>query len=259
MSNVFVGMSASEIVASQEITNNIDELYVCWNKQNNCITQGPKQLSNELSGYTHLELRSLGWYRAVVVYDREDYNVHVHDIVSSTCSLDETQEEHVVVKNVITTFRSLSEVQSYVNTKLTAFRDIYILRLGFIYDGILFDSDEEAKMNWSAYISALNANFWLNGVSAAQVAFDPTEHEWTSYNNSTVFFLSLEIIQCGLYFMQWASSCYIYCRTLKNSVLVCTNPSDAWDIYKANNDYLWPSRDLGGTLTLKYKTIPPAV
>ena len=63
----------------------------------------------------------------------------------------------------------------------------------------------------------------------------------------------------GLYFMQWASACYVYCRTLKNSVLVCTNPSDAWDIYKANNDYLWPSRDLGGTLTLKYKTIPPAV
>lgn len=232
--------------------------YVRWNYTDEIIVEGPKSLASQYKNYSDAELYAIGWIKLIPFdYNAFGFNPQIHHEIDSFYDLDDSGAIPVVRKNVILDFRSLEDVQTFLVSESMRVRD-YHLGQGFIYGNVLFDGNEEARLNWSATVTGTLATAFLQGLEHTNLAQDPTPHEWTAADNSTVYFQSLELIHCGLMFMQWASACYTFCRMIKNNILSQPDSESAWNYWNSLSDTDWPDRNLGvSPMTFAHMQTPP--
>lgn len=226
------------------------DLFIRFDIENDQILEGPMLLPGKLVALDMATLNSLGWYLALPLeYDiGNTFDENVHQRTSQDFIYTDTP--YPAIRRYITTApRAIEEVRNYIICKLTEFRN-NLFNTGFTYGGYVFDADDDARLNWTAAVTSVTALAFMNGLSHSQIDAALPNHSWTKRDNTEAILTSTEILHCGVLLGKWASDCIKYCRTKKNQALEEENFELLWEIWTTNDISLWPSSDLGGTLTL---------
>lgn len=215
-------------------------VYAQWDMTNNTILIGPTKLPSELNSMPEAELNTHNWYACNITHTIEPYNNEFHNVISITPTLNGNKID--IVYN--TQWKPLEELREYVNANVNAFRDEMTMG-GFIFGGVLFDSDEAARNNITGSITTVNSGMLIEAAHPELTVLPPSI-DWTTYDNSTVTMTPVEMIDMGLRMSSWFSGVFTAARAHKDAVLAMTDPQSIIDY-----DYehiLWPSNNIGGTI-----------
>lgn len=214
--------------------------YAKWDTANNTILIGPTKLPSELNTLSESELNAHNWYECNIIYSIEPYDNEFHDVISIVPTLNGNKIDIVYD----TQWKPIDELREYVNANINAFRD-QLTMAGFIFGGVLFDSDEAARNNITGSITTVNSGMLIEAAHQGMTVL-PSGIDWTTYDNSTVTMTPVEMIDMGLRMSSWFSGVFTAARAHKDAVLGMTDPRSIVDYDYKNT--LWPSNDIGGTI-----------
>lgn len=215
-------------------------IYAKWDMVNNTILIGPTKLPSELNTLSESELNAHNWYECNTTHSIEPYDNEFHDVISIVPTLNGNKIDIVYD----TQWKPIDELREYVNANINAFRDRMTMA-GFIFGGVLFDSDEAARNNITGSITTVNSGMLIEAAHPGMTVLPPGI-DWTTYDNSTVTMTPIEMIDMGLRMSSWFSGVFTAARAHKDVVLGMTNPQSIIDYDYKNT--LWPSNDIGGTI-----------
>lgn len=226
------------------------DLFIKYDVATSTVLAGPCTLSGALLGMSPEELNAEQWFLVLPQeYDvGAEYDANV--FVAKNITYIYTSTPYPAVRKMVTTQpRPIQDVKRYVVLRLTEFRNM-LFDSGFIYGGVEFDANSEARGNWTAANAAVTSTAYLMQVTPTQLDSLPGYETWTRKDNNESYFKRTEILDCSLKLAAWAANCYRYCRQRKTDVILATTFQEVWDIWKNNSIDDWPNRNLGGQLTL---------
>ena len=193
-------------------------VYAQWDTTNNTILIGPTKLPSELSSMMEAELNTHNWYACNITHTIEPYNNEFHDVTSIVPTLNGNKID--IVYN--TQWKPVDELREYVNANINAFRDEMTMA-GFIFGGVLFDSDESARNNITGSITTVNSGMLIEAANPGMEVLPPGI-DWTTYDNTTVTMTPVEMIDMGLRMSAWFSGVFSAARAHKDLILATDDP-----------------------------------
>ena len=213
--------------------------YVLWDSNLNDVIRGPMEdLPPEIAVLSDPDQRSAGWYNCDVVHSIEPFNNIFHDVSSVTTSI---VSNRVLIEYSVS-WKPIDQLQELTISTVNSYRDEQTL-LGFVYGGILFDSDDAARNNITGSITTVNSGLLIQSANPEVVVL-PDHIAWTVYDNSTVMLTPIEMLDMGLRMSQWFSAIYGAARAHKDAILALTDPTAITTYDHVGS--LWPSNDIGG-------------
>jgi len=219
-------------------------LYIIWDSENSTVVGDSFELTVDQS-LLDVDVRITQNIYPYVITLPDGYNANMHDHSPMIYTL----ANGIVTATFTYVYKSLSEVQTYITSLFTDYRDNLFLS-GFYYGGAHFQSDKDSRDNWTAAVTMIATTATINGITVDQLSALPGYQEWTKYDNTTAYFKRAELVQCGLALGAWSSSVIRLCRLKKNLVLAATTPDDAWKVWTSNVLTDWPNNDFGKTFEL---------
>lgn len=226
------------------------DLYVLFDVANDKVLDGPRVLPSNLIDLSIQELNDIHWY-LVLPYEYDigaDYDPNAFKGIAVDYIY--VEEPYKAIRRFVTTEpKDLDAVKAYVRLKITEFRN-QLFDSGFLYSGVLFDSDVESRLNWTAAAATVLIDAYLHDIPSEQLKLITHGEAWTRRDNKTALFTPYEILTCGRALGAWAAACYKYCRQLKDLVLIAEDFETAWGYWVNNDISNWPNPDLGGEFLL---------
>lgn len=225
----------------------MNNLYAEWDDQLGTIINGPTKLSTTLNGLSDAQLKTYNWYPVDANHTIEPYNNLFHDVSNITPTL---SNDRISIQ-YDTTWKPLDEIKTIFTNDVNGMRDEKILE-GFIYGGVLFDSDEAARNNITGSITTINSGLLIEAANPGLQVLPPTI-TWTVYDNSDVQLTPIEMITLGLHMSTWFSGVFSAATAHKTALRACNTPEEviAYDSVST----LWPGNNIGGTIA---SVTPPA-
>lgn len=235
----------------------VSNLFILFDPESNEVLEGPSTLPANLIDLSMEELNAINWYLALQYeYDIDgDFDPNVFNVETITYTLI-TEPFPAIRQYVTTSKKDLDVVRRYIVFKLTEYRD-GIFNKGFVYGTYWFDSDVQSRLNWTAAVTSMLGIAFIHGLTIQTLAGLPGYQNWTRKDNEEAEFTHAEVLDCGLKLGGWASSCYSYCRRLKNQVLRSNDFDEIWAMWTNNELSDWPNCDLGGSLSLAQPPVAP--
>lgn len=222
-------------------------LYAEWGVESGTIINGPTKLSTTLNGLSDAQLKTYNWYPVDTHHTIEPYNNLFHDVGNITPTL---SNDRISIQ-YDTTWKPLDEIKTIFTNEVNGMRDDKILE-GFIYGGVLFDSDEAARNNITGSITTINSGLLIEAANPGLTILPPTI-TWTVYDNSTVDLTPIEMITLGLNMSGWFTGVFGAATMHKNAIRALATPEEV--IAYDSTTTLWPGNDIGGTIA---SVTPPA-